>query len=226
MYKVIHNLLLSVIVERFSFYLPFQKKILKHEVFLYMISKEILPVYTDGVNQMLNNFLPNEHVPSVFDIDPEELKEKGVKGVITDLDNTLVAWDVRDATDEIKKWFQKMESHGIQVTIASNNKETRVKLFSEPLDTRFIYSARKPLSKAFKKAQKQMGLAKDEVVVVGDQLLTDVLGGNLAGFHTILVVPIVETDGFFTRINRKVERRILNWMRKKGKITWERRHHS
>ena len=175
---------------------------------------------------MLNNFLPNEHVPSVFDIDPLALKEKGVKGVITDLDNTLVAWDVEDATDEIKRWFKKMNDHGIQVTIASNNKEARVKLFSEPLDTSFIYSARKPLSKAFKKARKEMKLDKSEVVVIGDQLLTDVLGGNLAGFHTILVVPIVETDGFFTRINRKIERRILNWMRRKGKITWERRNHS
>lgn len=174
---------------------------------------------------MLNNFLPDEHVPSVFDIDPEILKSKGIRGIITDLDNTLVAWDVKDATEEIKKWFEKMNDHGIQVTIASNNKETRVKLFSEPLDATFIYSARKPLSNAFKKAQKQMDLKKDEIVVIGDQLLTDVLGGNIAGFHTILVVPIVETDGFFTRINRKVERRILNWMRRRGKITWERRDH-
>ncbi|TGB04233.1 YqeG family HAD IIIA-type phosphatase [Halobacillus salinus] len=173
---------------------------------------------------MFNHFLPNEHVEDVFEINPVDLKNKGVKGVITDLDNTLVAWDVKDATAEIQEWFKKMNDHGIQVTIASNNKEARVKLFSEPLDASFIYSARKPLSKAFKKARKQMGLNKDEVVVIGDQLLTDVLGGNLAGFHTILVVPIVETDGFFTRINRRVERRIFNWMRKRGKITWERRN--
>lgn len=167
--------------------------------------------------------MPGEHVASVFDIDPVELKNKGIKGVITDLDNTLVAWDVPDATEDIRNWFQMMRDHGIQVMIASNNKEARVKLFSEPLDAEFIYSARKPLSKAFRKACKRMGLKKDEVVVIGDQLLTDVLGGNSAGLHTILVVPIVETDGFFTRFNRKIERRILNWMRRKGKITWDRR---
>ncbi|REJ10655.1 YqeG family HAD IIIA-type phosphatase [Halobacillus trueperi] len=172
---------------------------------------------------MLKNFLPDEHVPSVFDIDPDQLKDKGIKGVITDLDNTLVAWDEPDATEDIKGWFKKMSDHGIQVTIASNNNEARVKLFSEPLDTTFIHSARKPLSKAFKKAQKQMKLKKGEVAVIGDQLLTDVLGGNSAGFHTILVVPIVETDGFITKFNRKIERRILNWMRRKGKITWQRR---
>lgn len=172
---------------------------------------------------MLKNFLPDEHVESVFHINPRELKEKGIKGVITDLDNTLVAWDVADATDNIKEWFKEMNDYGIQVTIASNNNEARVKLFSEPLDATFIYSARKPLAKAFKKAQKQMKLRKEEVVVVGDQLLTDVLGGNTAGFHTILVVPIVQTDGFITKFNRKIERRILNWMRRKGKITWQRR---
>ncbi len=66
-----------------------------------------------------------------------------------------------------------------------------------------------------------MGLKKEEIVVIGDQLLTDVLGGNFAGFHTILVVQIVETDGKITRFNRMIERRILNWMRRKGMITWE-----
>ncbi len=175
---------------------------------------------------MLNNFLPNEHYSSVFDINPSDLKANGVKGIITDLDNTLVAWDVKDATDEIIDWFNLLSEHGIQVTIASNNKESRVRLFSQPLDTRSIHSARKPLSKAFKKAQKEMKLEKDEIVVIGDQLLTDVLGGNLAGFHTILVVPIAETDGFFTRFNRKIERRILNWMERKGKLTWDRRNDS
>ncbi|MCP3030387.1 YqeG family HAD IIIA-type phosphatase [Halobacillus sp. A1] len=170
---------------------------------------------------MLKNFLPNEHVDSVYDINPLVLKDKGIKGVITDLDNTLVAWDKPDATEEIVEWFQLMNRHGIQVIIASNNNENRVKLFSEPLDTTFIHSARKPLSKAFKKAQKEMNVKKDELVVVGDQIMTDVLGGNLAGIHTILVVPIVETDGFITKFNRKIERRILKWMKRKGKIEWE-----
>jgi len=66
-----------------------------------------------------------------------------------------------------------------------------------------------------------MGLKKEEVVVIGDQLLTDVLGGNLAGFYTILVVPIVQTDAKITRVNRAIERKILNYFRKKGKLTWE-----
>lgn len=170
---------------------------------------------------MLKKFLPNEHVKSVFDINPEVLKSKGIKGIITDLDNTLVAWDVKDATPEVIEWFKQMKENNIKVTIISNNKQERVKVFSEPLETPFVFSARKPLSKAFKSVAKQMGMKKEEIVVIGDQLLTDVLGGNFAGFYTILVVPIVQTDGKITKINRKIERRILHYMRKKGKITWE-----
>ncbi|UJL44906.1 YqeG family HAD IIIA-type phosphatase [Virgibacillus sp. NKC19-16] len=170
---------------------------------------------------MFKNFLPNEHVKRIFDIQPAFLKEKGIKGIITDLDNTLVAWDVKDATPEVIQWFKLMKEHDIKVTIISNNKQERVKIFSEPLGTPFVYSARKPLSRAFKTVAKQMELEKEEVLVIGDQVLTDVLGGNIAGFYTILVIPIVQSDGKLTRVNRQIERRILNYMRKKGKISWE-----
>lgn len=170
---------------------------------------------------MFKNFLPNEHVKRIFDIKPAFLKQKGIKGIITDLDNTLVAWDVKDATPEVIQWFKLMKEHDIKVTIISNNKQERVKIFSEPLGTPFVYSARKPLSRAFKTVAKQMGLKKEEVLVIGDQVLTDVLGGNIAGFYTILVIPIVQSDGKMTKVNRQIERRILNYMRKKGKISWE-----
>lgn len=103
---------------------------------------------------MLSRFLPNKYVKSIFDIQPESLKEKGIKGIITDLDNTLVAWDVEHATPEVIEWFNLMKEHDIKITIISNNNVDRVKVFSEPLDTPFIYSARKPLKRAFKKVQK------------------------------------------------------------------------
>lgn len=170
---------------------------------------------------MIKKLLPNQHVKNVFEITPEELKKQGIKGIITDLDNTLVAWDVEAATPEVIDWFKMMAESNIKITIISNNNHQRVKMFSEPLDTPFIYSAGKPLGKAFKKATKQMNLKRDEIVVVGDQMFTDVLGGNIAGFHTILVVPVAKTDGKITRFNRQIERRVLNWMRRKGKISWE-----
>lgn len=170
---------------------------------------------------MLKHFLPDQHVKSIFEIQPESLKEKGVKGIITDLDNTLVEWDRPSATPKLIEWFDNMRKHEILVTIVSNNNERRVRAFSDPLQIPFIFQARKPMTRAFKKALKQMGLRKEETVVIGDQLLTDVLGGNRSGFHTVLVVPVAQTDGFVTRFNRKVERRILNWFRKQGKLNWE-----
>lgn len=74
-------------------------------------------------------FLPDEFVKSIFHISPQKLKERNVKGIITDLDNTLVEWDRPSATPRLIEWFQEMKDHGIQVTIVSNNNEKRVKLF-------------------------------------------------------------------------------------------------
>jgi uncharacterized protein len=171
--------------------------------------------------KLLKNFLPNQHVKSIFEITPESLKAKGIKGIITDLDNTLVEWDRPLATPKLISWFETMKKNNIEITIVSNNNENRVKAFSDPLNIPFIFEARKPLARAFYRALKQMGLEKHETVVIGDQLLTDVLGGNRGGFHTILVVPVAKTDGVITKFNRFVERRILNWFRKKGMIHWE-----
>ncbi|MEH7343792.1 YqeG family HAD IIIA-type phosphatase [Bacillus sp. JJ1532] len=170
---------------------------------------------------MLKQFLPDQHVRSIFEITPEKLKEYGIKGIITDLDNTLVEWDRPNATPKLINWFEEMKNSNVMITIVSNNNDNRVRSFSEPLNIPFIPLARKPLGRAFNRALLEMGLKKEETVVIGDQLLTDVLGGNRSGFRTILVVPVAQTDGFITRFNRKVERLILNWFRKKGMIQWE-----
>lgn len=165
--------------------------------------------------------MPNEHVKNVFFIKPESLKEKGIKAIITDLDNTLVEWDRPNATPQLIQWFEEMKKHNIQVTIVSNNNEKRVKEFADPLGIPFIFLARKPLTKAFNRAVKLMGVRKEETVVIGDQLLTDVLGGNRSGFYTILVIPVAQSDGFMTRFNRKIERRIMSSFKRKGLINWE-----
>ncbi|MBH0160017.1 MULTISPECIES: YqeG family HAD IIIA-type phosphatase [Fictibacillus] len=170
---------------------------------------------------MLKHFLPDQHVQNIVDITPEMLVERGVKGIITDLDNTLVEWDRPEATPELIEWFTSIKEKGILITIVSNNTQHRVKSFSDPVGIPFIYSARKPMTKAFKRALKDMKLKNEEVVVIGDQLLTDVLGGNRLGLHTILVVPVASSDGFWTRFNRKIERIILSWMKRKGMLHWE-----
>ncbi len=170
---------------------------------------------------MLKKFLPSEYVKSIYHININELKAKGIKGVITDLDNTLVEWDRPNATPDLIKWFENLKKNDIKVMIVSNNNENRVRLFAEPLGIPFIHKARKPLVKAFKKAQVEMGTANNETVIIGDQLLTDVLGGNKAGIYTILVIPVASSDGFFTKFNRAIERRIMANFKRNGLIEWE-----
>lgn len=173
------------------------------------------------MDNLYNYFLPDEYVKDIFQISPDKLVEKGIKGIITDLDNTLVEWDRPEATPEITEWMKMMQDAGLQVTILSNNNHGRVQTFCDPLGTPFICEARKPLAKNFKKALAMMGLKKEEVVMVGDQLMTDVLGGNRFGLHTILVVPVASSDGFVTKFNRMIERRIMARLKRLGKIEWE-----
>lgn len=170
---------------------------------------------------MLKQFLPNEYLKSIFYLQPEKLKELGIKGIITDLDNTLVEWDRPNATPRLVNWLEEMKRHDMKITIVSNNNHDRVRAFSEPLDIPFIHKARKPLGFGFRRAAREMGLSREETVIVGDQLLTDVLGGNRAGFYTILVVPVAQSDGFFTRFNRLIERKIMANLKRKGLIQWE-----
>jgi HAD superfamily phosphatase (TIGR01668 family) len=170
---------------------------------------------------LYNFLLPNEFVNSVFEITPEKLQANGIRGIITDLDNTLVEWDRADATEELAAWFKMMHEAGIRIVIASNNNEERVKHFAEPLGIPYIHRAKKPLGAAYYAGLVQLRLKRDEVAMVGDQLLTDVLGAKRQKLYTFLVRPVAESDGFVTLFNRFVERRVFNDLKRKGIKTWE-----
>jgi uncharacterized protein len=170
---------------------------------------------------LYNFLLPDEFVTSVFDVTPQKLEQLGKKGIITDLDNTLVEWDRADATEELAAWFIMMKEAGIKIVIASNNNEARVKQFAEPLGIPFIFRAKKPLGSGFYRALVQLRLPREQVVMLGDQLLTDVMGAKRQKLYTMLIKPVAESDGWVTRFNRFVERRVFNDLKRKGKKTWE-----
>ncbi|RYL94753.1 YqeG family HAD IIIA-type phosphatase [Sporolactobacillus sp. THM19-2] len=170
---------------------------------------------------MLKNFLPDEHVNKILDISPELLIAKGIRGLITDLDNTLVAWNEPRITPALIEWFHSLEKAGIMSMIVSNNSEQRVRTFSDPAGVPYIYRAQKPLPYGFRRAIRKMNLNEDQVVVVGDQIMTDVWGGNKVGAHTILVSPIAQSDAWTTRFNRILERFIMARMRRRGWLKWE-----
>lgn len=171
---------------------------------------------------MLKSFLPQLLVESVYDIDLEQLKAQGICGIITDLDNTLVGAGEPVAPPELAQWLDGVQQSGFKVFIISNNNQARVSKFAEAVSLPYIYRARKPLHRAFQAALRKLGLDASQCAMIGDQLLTDVLGGNRVGLHTILVQPIaLQDEGLGTRINRKIERIIASRLEGKGWITWK-----
>ncbi|WP_054956018.1 YqeG family HAD IIIA-type phosphatase [Paenibacillus dakarensis] len=172
---------------------------------------------------MFEMLIPKLRVNTVFDINLEELYEKGYRGIITDLDNTLVGAKAPLATPELVAWFKKVKEMGFQLTIVSNNHLERVSKFATPLDIQYVHEARKPSNLPFRKAMKMMNLTNEQTIVVGDQMLTDVYGGNRLGLFTVLVMPIaINDEGRFTRwFNRRVERIALTRLRKQGLWTEE-----
>jgi len=159
---------------------------------------------------------PDRIVRSVYDIDPSALLREGIRGIIADLDNTLVAARETSVDPRLVGWLETLRREGLRVVIVSNNKEARVSAVAEALGVPYVFSARKPLGRSFRRALGLMGLSAEEVAVVGDQLLTDVLGGNRAGLRTILVTPISPEESFLSKMNRSLEKFAVWAMRKRG----------
>lgn len=156
---------------------------------------------------MLKKLIPQQQVNSIYEIDLHALFKQGYRGIITDLDNTLVGAKAPLATPELIDWLKVVGQIGFQIVIVSNNQRERVTQFAEPLSLPFIYRAKKPTNASFRRALHIMNLEAGQTVVIGDQMLTDVLGGNRMGLYTILVQPISPADeGFFTKVNRRLEK--------------------
>lgn len=165
---------------------------------------------------MLNIFKPTWMIEAIYHLTPEQLKEKNIKAVLTDLDNTLIAWNNPDGTEELIQWIKVMEEAGIPVVILSNNNDERVKRVASALNLDYVARAIKPTVIGFKKAETKLGLPKEEILMVGDQIMTDVWGANLAGIRTVLVKPIINSDAWNTKLNRFMELRIMNYLIKKN----------
>lgn len=154
-------------------------------------------------------------VNTIYSVSPAQLKEQGVRAVFSDLDNTLIAWNNPDGTPELKEWMDALQEAHIPLIVISNNSKERVGKAVNSLDLPFVSRSLKPLSFGIDRARKKLNLAKDEVVMVGDQLLTDVAAANQAGIRSILVRPLLNTDKWDTRINRFFERCVWKSLNKK-----------
>lgn len=165
---------------------------------------------------MVLNFLkPTYCVKSVYDLSVDELKEHGIKAVLTDLDNTLLAWNNPEGTAELHEWLKETKEAGIEVIVVSNNTWNRVKKAVGGLNVDYVAWSLKPLPRGILKVLHERKLKKDEVVMVGDQMLTDVWAAHLAGVPSVLVERLIESDMWQTWVNRFIENQAKKMIYKK-----------
>jgi HAD superfamily phosphatase (TIGR01668 family) len=166
----------------------------------------------------LSKFIPFDCYKDVYLIDYNKLYEQGKRLILMDIDNTMVAHNEKYADESLIDLFSKVSKIGFEIIFISNNHYERVSEFSKVFESKFIHSAFKPFSKGYKKALKIAGkkYSKKEIVAIGDQLLTDVLGANRFGIDIILVNTLkMDNEKWYTKLNRVNEEKILKKLRKK-----------
>ena len=156
-------------------------------------------------------FYPKGYFNKVSEISLEYLKENKIKGLILDVDNTLIDY-YKNISEETINWAENLKQNGIKMCILSNsNKKEKVKEVASKLGLEYTYFGMKPLKRGFKRAKKMLSLENNEIAAVGDQIFTDVIGSNRMKMFSILVEPIKEKDIFVTLIKRPIE----NYIKKK-----------
>lgn len=167
---------------------------------------------------MFDMFFPNEYVASTYIIPFEELYKKGYRGVIFDIDNTLVPHGA-PADERAKELFHRLKNIGFSSCLISNNQEPRVKMFNEEIGTNYIFNAHKPSRKNYQKAMEIMGTDCSNTLFVGDQLFTDVYGAKRTGMYNILVKPIHPKEEIQIVLKRYLEKIVLYFYKKKQNKT-------
>lgn len=160
---------------------------------------------------------PGEYLDSTYSIDFDKLYKEGYRGIIFDVDNTLVPHGA-PADERAIALFAHLKELGFSCMLLSNNKELRVKKFNDAIHVNYIYKAKKPLPKNYKRAMHKMGTNKENTIFIGDQIFTDVLGGNLAGLRTILVKPIHPKEEIQIILKRIPEKVVLFFFQIKQKL--------
>lgn len=163
----------------------------------------------------MNLFVPNSYYKNVYEVNYDLLKKKKIKCIMFDLDNTLALIDEgvppKKVTDLIKKLNKDFDTY-----IISNNNKKRIDKFCSYFDSIYVAFALKPLKKGFKEIQNKGKYKEKEMCMIGDQLMTDILGGNRFNCYTILVDPLGKKDLKITSINRMLEKIVIKKLSKKG----------
>lgn len=165
-------------------------------------------------------FCPHRMVESVDQVQAADLKTQGIRGVILDLDNTLVLWHQEEMTAEITAWLEDLKAAGLKLCILSNSVlGSRSQRIAERIGCAFVRQAAKPSRQGFRKALQAMETTPEVTTIVGDQMFTDILGGNRSGIYTIMVKPMHKHEFPYTRyVSRPPEKLLLGWFKRKGHL--------
>ena len=166
-------------------------------------------------------FRPDMAFCDVYTINPEALRELGVKGVVFDIDNTIAPYEVERPTEKMKEYFASLRDAGIKMAFVSNNKGPRVTVFNESLGLYYVCKAGKPSPKGVRRCIAHFELENDQVLAVGDQIFTDCLAAHRAGIRFALVKPIKDKKTWFFRMKRFFERpfvKKLDWLNPKNAL--------
>ncbi|GMQ64137.1 YqeG family HAD IIIA-type phosphatase [Vallitalea maricola] len=158
---------------------------------------------------MLERFFPSEYTDSIRQINYRKLYDEGYRGILFDIDNTLVPYDMEHPNQEIIDLFEDIKKIGFKIALVSNNNKIRVTTFNEKLKVFAVHKALKPMTRNLKRAMEAIKTNKKNTVLVGDQIFTDIYGGNRIKIKTILVVPIAEKEEWITKIKRNTEKKII-----------------
>lgn len=152
---------------------------------------------------------PSIYLNNVKEITIELLTEKNIKGLLLDVDNTLIDFNHK-ILEGVKEWCEDLKKQGIKLCILSNtNKIEKVKRVAKELDLQYINFAKKPSKSGFKRAMDLLKLDAENMAIAGDQIMTDILGGNRMKMFTILTKPLDKKDIFITRVKRPLENMII-----------------
>ena len=157
---------------------------------------------------MLQRFYPDHEIDSAYEINYEDLYQKGYRGIIYDIDNTLVPHGA-PADERAVALFRRLREIGYRTILLSNNKEPRVRSFCDQVGSLYIFKAGKPKTEGYRNAMERMGTTPEDTLFVGDQLFTDVWGAKKAGIVTYLVKPIHPKEEIQIVLKRKLERIVL-----------------
>ncbi len=152
---------------------------------------------------------PSLVLASVLDITPAFLQSHGLKGLLLDLDNTLIPYGSYDERAEVSHWAREVQASGCSLYLLSNATRERARVWAARLELPGVGLAGKPFAREYRRGLSSIDLPADQVGMVGDQLFTDVLGGNWAGMFTIMVRPISDNALPHTRLTRRLERLVL-----------------